>query len=133
MNDPRLRHSRHIVFNLTRPDKSLVLLAPLAHDAGGYGLCRPPDAPAGSGAVFKSRDDADYLALLAMCEAGMRRLNEIKRFDMPGFRPRPQYVREMVRYGVLPASFDQTKEPMDVYATDRQYWGLLEWKQEEKP
>ncbi len=133
MNDPRLRRSRHIVFNLTRPDKSLVLLAPLARDAGGYGLCRPSDAPAGSGAVFDTRGDADYLALLAMCEAGMRRLNEIKRFDMPGFQPRPQYVREMVRYGVLPSSFDGTKTPIDVYATDRQYWGLFEWNREKNP
>ena len=55
MNDPRLRHSRHIVFNLTRPEKSLVLLAPLARAAGGYGLCRPPAAAAGTGSVLTSR------------------------------------------------------------------------------
>lgn len=133
MNDPRLRHSRHIVFNLTRPDKSLILLAPLSRDAGGYGLCRLPEAAEGSGAVFASREDADYHAILTMCEAGMRRLNEIKRFDMVGFRPRPQYVREMVRYGVLPGAFDLTKDPIDVYSTDRQYWGLFGWNQEKKP
>jgi hypothetical protein len=33
---------------------------------------------------------------------------EVKRFDMPGFHPRPEYVREMKRYGVLPPTFDAT-------------------------
>ncbi|MCB1127463.1 MAG: PD40 domain-containing protein, partial [Verrucomicrobiae bacterium] len=32
MNDPRLARSRHIVFNLSRPEKSLLLLAPLAKE-----------------------------------------------------------------------------------------------------
>jgi len=40
--DPRLNTTRHIVFNLTRPEKSLVLLAPLAPGAGGWGLCKDP-------------------------------------------------------------------------------------------
>ena len=30
-----------------------------------------------------------------------RRLDEIKRFDMPGFRPNEHYVRELKRFGVL--------------------------------
>jgi hypothetical protein len=127
MSDPRLRHSRHIVFNLTRPDKSLVLLAPLARSAGGYGLCRAPDAAAGTGAVLANRADPDYRKLLAMCEAGRRKLDEIKRFDMPGFRPRPEYVREMKRYGVLPLSFDAITDPLDVYALERRYWDLAGW------
>ena len=33
-NDPRLLTSRHILFNLSRPEKSLMLLAPLAESAG---------------------------------------------------------------------------------------------------
>ena len=46
---------------------------------------------------------------------------------MPGFLPRPQYVREMKRYGVLPA--DQPDDtPIDVYATDQAYWRSL-WYQ----
>jgi hypothetical protein len=128
MNDPRLLHSRHIAFNLTRPEKSLVLLAPLAKSAGGYGLCRGPEAAEGAGTVFASTADPAYRAILAMCEAGRRRLDEVKRFDMPGFRPRPEYVREMKRYGVLPASFDAAKDPVDVYAIDRAYWDLFGWK-----
>jgi hypothetical protein len=41
---------------------------------------------------------------------------------MPGFRPSAAYVREMKRYGILPASFDAARDPIDVYATDRKYW-----------
>ena len=37
-----LKLSRHILFNLTRPEKSLLLLARLAEQAGGFGLCRDP-------------------------------------------------------------------------------------------
>ena len=36
-DDPRPITSRHIVFNLSRPEKSLMLLAPLAESAGGWG------------------------------------------------------------------------------------------------
>lgn len=134
MNDPRLRHSRHIVFNLSRPAYSLVLLAPLAREAGGYGLCRPPGTPPNSAPpVFASTDDPDYRLILAMCQAGKRRLEEIKRFDMPGFRPRLEYLREMKRYGVLPASFDPLRDPVDVYALDRAYWNLFVWRGADGP
>jgi hypothetical protein len=45
----------------------------------------------------------------------------MKRFDMPGFNPGPDYVREMVRFGLLPRTpgLDTT---IDVYSTDRAYW-----------
>jgi len=120
LNDPRLRNNRHAVFNLTRPEKSLFLRAPLAREAGGLGLCRATNgAPA---VVFASADDPDYRALLAMIDGGRRKLDEIKRFDMPGFRPRPEYLREMRRYGILPASFDIENDPADPYALDRLYW-----------
>jgi len=120
MNDPRLRYSRHALFDLTRPDKSLFLRAPLAKAAGGLGLCTNTHGVAT--AVFASKDDPAYRALLAMIDAGGKRLDEIKRFDMPGFRPRPEYLREMKRYGVLPSTFDSEKDPVDVYALDRLYW-----------
>ena len=46
--------------------------------------------------------------LLAMATAGRDRLAQLKRFDMGGFLPRPEWVREMRRYGVLPQ--DAVKE-----------------------
>jgi hypothetical protein len=72
--------------------------------------------------VFASTDDPDYQVLLKMIEAGRDKLNEIKRFDMPGFRPRPEYLREMKRYGILPATFDIDKDPVNPYELDRLYW-----------
>ena len=36
------------------------------------------------------------------------RLDRIKRFDMPEFQPRDEYVREMKRFGILPV--DSTGE-----------------------
>jgi hypothetical protein len=117
-NDPRLRLSRHIVFNLTRPEKSLMLLAPLAEEAGGYGLCQ---SKGGNRPVFVDPHDPDYQKILAMCRAGQRRLEEIKRFDMPGFRPPAPYLREMARYGVL-AAVPGLEESVDPYTLDRAYW-----------
>ncbi len=43
VDDPRLLTSRHIVFHLSRREKSLILLAPLSRPAGGWGLCRDPN------------------------------------------------------------------------------------------
>jgi hypothetical protein len=122
-DDPRLNTSRHIVFNLSRPEKSLLLLAPLAEAAGGWGLCRAEGEARGSG-VLASREDPDYQALLAMCRAGHEHLGRIKRFDMAGFRPRVDWVREMVRYGVLPAQPDPAA-PIDYYAVEQRYWRSL--------
>ncbi len=121
-SDPRLRLSRHIAYNLSRPEKSLLLLAPLAEAAGGWQLCR--DEQGERRAVLADTQDADYQALLAMIRAGKENLDQIKRFDMPGFQPPPQYLREMRRYGVLPAGFAHD-QPADPYELDRRYWESL--------
>jgi hypothetical protein len=120
-NDPRLKRSRHLVFNLTRPDRSLMLLAPLAVEAGGYGLCRMDRGSDAAAPVFGDTQDEAYQAILAMITAGKSRLETIKRFDMPGYRPPAPYLREMVRYGVLP-NYPGPEDPVDVYAIDRVYW-----------
>jgi hypothetical protein len=118
-NDPRLRMTRHLVFNLTQPEKSLMLLAPLAKEAGGYGLCQVEKA-----VVFANTRDPDYQKILAMCQEGKRFLEEIKRFDMPDFVPPAGYVREMKNYGILPADLPDGTV-IDVYVTDRKYWQSL--------
>jgi cytochrome c553 len=122
MTDPRLNTSRHIVFNLTKPEKSMILLAPLAKSAGGWGLCRDPDAP--EKPIFADTADPDYQTILTMVQAGKTWLDEKTRFDMPNFKPRIDWVREMVRYGILPPDA-AAKGPIDVYATERAYWGSL--------
>ena len=123
MDDPRLLTSRHIVFNLTRPEKSIMLLAPLAKSAGGWGLCRDAklNAPA---TVFADTNDAGYQALLALVTAGKDFLAKNTRFDMPDFRPRLDWVREMKRYGILPDSA-KPEEITDVYGIEQKYWESL--------
>ncbi len=133
--DPNLRRTRHVVFNLTRPSQSLMLRAPLAKSAGGDGLCGAVKDPQSDSAtnppakqsaeVFKSTEDPDYRAILAMIEAGEKSLNQRKRFDMPGFQPTPQYVREMKRFGILEPDFVVGSDPIDVYQTDQAYWQSL--------
>ena len=135
---PLSRFSRHRLYNLSRPEKSLILLAGLSRGAGGHAESKsetgddaPPQVKEDRGRppqpivhpiVFADTNDPDYRKILAHIEAAQAKLEEIKRFDMPGFRPNEHYVREMKRYGVLPSSFDLDKDTIDVYATDRAYW-----------
>jgi hypothetical protein len=126
-DDIRIRWSRHLFFNLTHPEKSLMLLAPLGKEAGGYGLCRPDGAASGTGAVFADRSDPDYQKLLALCRTGKEHLSQIKRFDMPGFEPPAMYVREIKRFGILPQRMSAAGV-IDAYATDQAYWRSLWWQ-----
>jgi len=127
-DDPRLRYSRHRLFDLTSPAESLVLVAPLARQAGGVGMPKRgrDGKPTGECIeVFKDTADPDYQAILAFCTAGKRNLQTIKRFDMPGFKPRAGYIREMKKYGILPLSFDAAANAVDCYELDRKYWRSL--------
>lgn len=101
------------VANLSRPEKSYVLLAPLAKEAGGLQLCKEP--------VFRSTDDPLYRQTLAAIRDAHERLMTGKRFDMPGFRPNEHYLREMQRFGFLPKDLKPT-DPVDGYSVDRAYW-----------
>ena len=121
--DPRLQFSRHILYNLSRPEQSLQLLAPLAKSAGGYAFC---------GEVFTSPDDPDYRRLLSGLQEAKAHLESITRFTMLHFRPEPEYVREMKRYGILPETH-QAGDPINVYDTDRRYWESFWHQPAEKP
>ncbi|MDZ7616528.1 MAG: hypothetical protein U1E05_05945 [Patescibacteria group bacterium] len=106
-------HGWQTLVNLDRPEKSRVLRAPLAKDAGGMGRCKEP--------VFASTDDPLYKKMLAGAQDAHRRLMEGKRFDMSGFRPNEHYIREMQRFGFLSPDL-AADDPVDIYATDRAYW-----------
>ena len=99
--------------NITQPEKSVLLRAPLSQEAGGLGICTPN--------VFADTADADYQAILTAIRQAAAKHKEEKRFDMPGFRPNDYYIRNMQRYGILPEDL-KPEDPIDVYATDRAYW-----------
>ena len=75
--------------------------------------------------IFKDTKDPDYQAILAGISKDKARLDKIKRFDMPGFRPNEHYIREMKVYGILPKSFKDKTDPIDCYKIDRAYWRSL--------
>jgi hypothetical protein len=140
---PLSRYSRHNIYNLTRPDKSLILLAALSDKAVGYAAGKAVTQaqqaapvkedrtkrpiPIEHPIVFENTSDPDYRKILAHITAAQSKLEEIIRFDMPGFRPNEHYVREMKRYGIIANSVDP-REPLDVYATDRAYFKMFWYK-----
>jgi hypothetical protein len=107
------RFSAHVLLNLSRPELSPVLLGPLPKEAGGWGTCR---------SAFTGKDDIAYKILLAAIKKQKERLDSVPRFGTPEFKPNKQYVREMKRFGVLPAEFNLSRDPIDVFETDRRYW-----------
>ncbi len=105
--------------NLDRPEKSLLLRAPLGKGAGGMELC--------GRAVFADGADPDYREMLAAIRDASQRLAQHKRFDMPGFRPNRSYIREMQHFGILPKALPDNAS-VDTYAADRAYWKTLEYQ-----
>lgn len=99
--------------NLTRPEKSLLLRAPLAKESGGLQQC--------GRAVFVTKEDPGYQAAYNAICAAAEQLKINKRFDMPGFRPNKYYIREMQRFDILPQDLGPN-DPVDPYDTDRKYW-----------
>jgi hypothetical protein len=109
--------------NLTRPEKSILLRAPLSQQTGGLGLCK--------GEVFANTKDPDYQELLGTIAAAAAQLEEHERFDMRGFRPNEHYVREMQRFGAIPRNLGN-EDPIDAYAIDQAYWKSF-WYRPQRP
>ena len=112
---PGMIYSKHILYNLSKPEKSVMLMAPLSKKAGGYGTC--PD-------VFKDKVDPDYKALLKSIQVSKEELDRMTRFDMDNFQPGKDYIREMKRYGTLPPDF-KSGDPINTYEVDKKYFELL--------
>jgi len=119
LNFPSFANRLEPLSNISRPGKSYLLLAPLAREAGGLELCGKK--------VFANTDDPLYRQILAAISDGHDRLVRGKRFDMPGFRPNPDYIREMQRFGFLPADL-KPDDPVDAYAVDRAYWNSFDFR-----
>jgi hypothetical protein len=112
-----IKFNQQTLQNLSRPEFSRLILAPLSRQAGGYGICeRESGMP-----VLTSRDAPEFRDLLNDIRHSKEELDRIKRFDMPGFVPNEHYLREMKRFGMLPADHEDS-EKVDCYELDRKYW-----------
>jgi mono/diheme cytochrome c family protein len=116
VRDDDSRFSAHVLLNVSRPDHSPMLLGPLPKSAGGWGTCEHQ---------FTSKDDPQYQALLAAMQNGKKQMEKVPRFGTPAFKPNPQYVREMKRFGVLKPQFNLARDPIDIFETDQRYWKLF--------
>lgn len=114
---------RDIIYNMSYPEKSLILLAPLSSKDGGHGTCSQKNVDHIE--VFKDKHDPDYQAILKGLQEASDLHNERKRFDMQDFKPRKEYVREMKKYGIIPDAFDLEKDHINIYETDQRYWESL--------
>lgn len=112
------RINPELIYNLSRPENSLALMAPLSKEQGGYGLCRVN----GGKPVFRSWDDDGLQSLYSLILSASQKLERIKRFDMPGYRPIPFYFYLMKEYGLLPENIDPQKDTLDYYRMDEKYW-----------
>ncbi|MBR0236642.1 MAG: hypothetical protein IJQ39_00985 [Thermoguttaceae bacterium] len=123
------RYSRMEIYDLSYPEESKALLAPLSKSAGGLGVC---EAKSGK-PIFESTDDPDYQTILKGVQRGRDYiLNEDNRYSMfycdknngvapQTYVPRWSYLREMIRYGVLPVDADPTAT-YNPFTLDEQYW-----------
>ena len=107
------RFSAHVLLNMSRPEYSPLLLGPLPKSDGGWGSC--PDG-------FQGKEDPGYRDLLAALGRAKERLDVLPRYGTSQFRPNRQYLREMKRFGVLPAEFDPARDAVDVFRIDQEYW-----------
>jgi hypothetical protein len=119
-NDPARKYDAALLVNYTQPEFSSILLAPLAKSAGGYARCGKP--------VFGDKQDPDYQKILASIESGRALFLARPAWGSPGWKPNPQYLREMKRFGLLPEAFDPAAAPFDPFAMDQTYWRSL-WPQ----
>lgn len=122
----KLNEPKHCwnLYNLSHPEKSTILRAPLRRDEGGWGWCR--DAYGATMAVgFSTKEDPLYQQILGAIQAASRRqmADRNLRPELPGFVPNDNYVRWMKFWGVVPP--DARPEDVNPYEADRRYWESL--------
>lgn len=118
-------------YNIDQPDLSLLLTAPLAKEAGGTGFCkqaRPKRMQAGldepPATIFTSKDDPDYQILREQVMAVVEEYGQ-PRYWQENFQPTPEYIRELKRYGALPADFAAGKDDFDPWQADLEYFKVI--------
>ncbi len=118
-------------YNLSRPEKSLALLAPLSKEAGGLGLCQQREAKqlerdktAPPEVVFKSKDDPAYHAILKAVEDAADVATRVPAYYQEAYKAPRAYIDEMQRFGVLPENVDP--QSIDLFKTDEKYYSIFE-------
>jgi hypothetical protein len=101
------------IVNISEPEKSFLLRAPLAKDSGGLGIC--------SRIVFENKNDPLFKEIVQSLNRTRKKLEQDKRFDMSGFRPNKDYIREMQKYGLIKKNL-QDDETFDYYKIEREYF-----------
>jgi hypothetical protein len=131
------RFSPHILLNMSHPEKSPLLLGPLAKDYGGWEspLLLGPLAKdyGGWGSCeykFEGTNDQNYRILLEAIRRNKSRVDRKPRYGMTGFKPNRQYIREMKKFGVLSSEFDLNQDKIDVFEIDQKYWRLFWYQQD---
>jgi hypothetical protein len=64
----------NLLVNFSDPNQSRLLMASLAKEAGGWGLCPQP--------TFKDKSDSDYQAVETMLQAATEEIKKLPRVDM---------------------------------------------------
>ena len=112
------------LYNLTDPDDSIFLRAPLDKSAGGYGWCK--DKNGNPVSVFKDKSDPDYQLVRNEIVNTMERQKKYGRIEMPNYQPKPYYTHWMKRFGVLPKGY-KDGDKVNFYDLDESYWKTFWW------
>ncbi len=119
VQDEDYRFSAHVLLNVTDPEHSRLLLGPLPKEAGGWGTCQHK---------FTGTDDKAYQGLLYGLKKAKESATQKPLYGMSTFRPNRQFIREMKRFGVLAADFNPSRDPIDFFDIEQEYWQLF-WYQ----
>ncbi len=108
-------------FNVPRPERSMLLLAPLARKAGGLEICKEKRNVDVHPPIFTTTDDPDYKVLLGLCERVSEEFGQ-PRWYQQNFQPKDYLVREMKRFGALDESYSPGSDVYRPWLTDLRYF-----------
>lgn len=113
------KYIRDVLYNLTTPEESVVLLVPLAKEHGGLAEgVEKKSHPI----VFRDKNDYEYKKMLS----GIREVSEHMKKTSPfqtekNFFPTKGYIKVLQKCGIIPADYDY-KTPVDAMELDEKYF-----------
>lgn len=148
-SDADFRETFGLRMNVSNPEQSLLLRAPLAREAGGLEICRDRKAKDRTAAkqegnwqdldadpparVFESKEDPVYQEMLASITAYAEKNLSLNRMEKPNPTPHHDWVREMRRNGVLDEDVNPDGKDLSFYfGIDEAYYRSF-WHAPQKP